>query len=79
MQTIKQELELIKENDIIVYLDAGSSINKFAKSRFDQYIEMLNNSPYGFLAFATNRGRTFITQELIDYFNKDKFIIDVVY
>ena len=76
IQIIKQELELIKENDIIVYLDAGSSINKYGKSRFDQYIKMLNNSPYGFLAFVTNGGRSFMTQELIDYFNKDEFIID---
>jgi hypothetical protein len=76
MQIIKQELELINENDIIVYLDAGSSINKYANDKFNQYIEMLNNSPYGFLGFTTDGGRNFITQELIDYFNKDKFVID---
>lgn len=76
MQVIKQQLDLVNENDIIVFMDAGSSINKFAKERFYQYIEMLNNSPYGFLAFAIAGGRNYLIQELIDYFNKDKFVID---
>ena len=43
----------MKENDILVYIDAGCSLNITDKSkkRFYEYIEMVNNHWTGFLRF----------------------------
>ncbi len=76
MQIIKQQLDKINEGDIIVYLDAGSTVNKKGKIRFYEYIKLLDSSDYGFLGFSNGRGRSYIIQELIDYFNKEKVVVN---
>lgn len=43
----------IEENDILVYIDAGFYINKFAKKEFDNYLEIVNKNS-GFLASHTS-------------------------
>ena len=48
---IKQKLNEINENDILIYLDAGCSINQHGKKRFDEYIEMLNNNDKSIISF----------------------------
>jgi len=50
-QIIYQKLNEIKENDILIYMDAGCSVNTSAEKRFKEYINMLNNSDYGILNF----------------------------
>lgn len=50
-QIIYQKLNEIKENDILIYLDAGCSVNTSGGNRFKEYIDMLNNSDYGILNF----------------------------
>jgi hypothetical protein len=44
-------LNQIKDGDILVYLDAGCSINSFGKDRFNQYIKECINSPYKNISF----------------------------
>ena len=46
---ISSLLNSINENDMIIYSDAGSSFNYFAKKRFEEYIEMLNESDFEIL------------------------------
>ena len=46
-EIINKLLSEIHDNDIVVYCDAGSSLNYFAKDRFYDYINMLNDSEYG--------------------------------
>ena len=36
----------MKEKSILIYSDAGSSFNLKGQKRFNQYIEMLNESPF---------------------------------
>ena len=48
---IKQKLNQINDNDIIIYLDAGCTINIKAKKRFDEYINLLNNNQEGIISF----------------------------
>ena len=50
---IQHALSFINENDLLVYLDAGCSLNPQGKPRFFEYIHMLNTSPeqYGVLSF----------------------------
>ena len=40
---IKKRLSQINENDILIYLDVGCSINPIGFKRFKEYIELLNN------------------------------------
>lgn len=68
LQVIKQKLDSINENDIIVYLDAGSSINKLGKDKFNEYINKISESEYGFLVFPAGKGKYIYTNELLDYF-----------
>ena len=53
---ISKMLEQINENDILVYIDAGCHINitKESKQRFNEYINMINNSKCGLLRFQTH-------------------------
>jgi len=50
---IYEKLKTLKDNDILVYVDAGCSINHRAnaKKRFNEYIEMVNNHWTGLLRF----------------------------
>lgn len=48
---IKKKLDKINENDILIYLDAGCTINPQGKNRFYEYIEMLNKSDEGIISF----------------------------
>ena len=48
---IQQRLNDINNNDILIYLDAGCSINYNGKDRFYEYIELLNNSDKGIISF----------------------------
>lgn len=69
-QIIKQTLNLMNDNDILIYADAGCSINPHGKNRFHEYITLLNKSDYGFLSFqSTHPENNFTTQQLFNYFN----------
>ena len=46
-QIISQTLDLINENDLIIYTDAGSTFNNLGVRRLLEYIEQLNDSEFG--------------------------------
>ncbi len=63
-------LALLNENDILVYLDAGCTINATSSSqrRFWKYIDMVNHNRCGFLRFAlSNKEKDWSNQALFDY------------
>ncbi len=67
-------LNKVSENDIVVYSDAGSSFNYFAKDRFEEYLEMLNDSNYGNFRIeceSIHKEKDWTTKELFNYFNID--------
>jgi hypothetical protein len=67
---IKKKLKEIKEGDILVYLDAGCSINPKGKKRLNEYISLLNNSDEGIISFQMKHlEKTYTTKEIFDYFN----------
>lgn len=49
----KSLLAKIENGDILLYADAGSTINREGKKRFDEYIEMLIKSEFSNLSFQT--------------------------
>lgn len=67
---IKQELTKLANNDILIYMDAGCRINTNGKTRFNEYIEMLNNSNETIISFQTAHiEKKYTTKELFHHFN----------
>ena len=66
---IKTTLEKINDNDILIYLDSGCTINKKGEKRFYEYINMLNNSEKGIISFQMNFvEKLYTTKEIFNYF-----------
>jgi hypothetical protein len=70
---IKQHLNKIKENDILIYMDAGCHINPQGVSRFRQYINMLHHDEHSSnIAFQlVHPERQYTTKRLLDHFTID--------
>lgn len=69
---IRKKLEEIDEGDILVYLDAGCTINVAGKKRFNEYIKLLNGSDTGIISFQlTHIEKVWTTKEIFRYFNLD--------
>tara|TARA_B100001094_G_scaffold332433_1_gene404446 strand:+ start:2369 stop:3085 length:717 start_codon:yes stop_codon:yes gene_type:complete len=67
---IKKKLEEMNDNDILIYLDAGCTINTNGIKRFNEYIELLNNSDKGIISFQMNHiEKKYTTKEIFKYFN----------
>ena len=69
---IKQQLTKLVNNDILIYADAGCSINTNGKTRFNEYIEMLNNSNESIISFQmkdNNIEKKYTNKELFHHFN----------
>lgn len=76
---IYEKLKMINNNDILVYLDGGCSINITQQStnRFNDYIKMINDSPFGLLRFElTHLEHKYTNKHTINYFSK-KFNVDM--
>tara|TARA_Y100000996_G_scaffold408908_1_gene388734 strand:- start:894 stop:1706 length:813 start_codon:yes stop_codon:yes gene_type:complete len=74
-QIIKQTLDLVKENDIIIYTDAGSTFNYLGIKRLLEYIEQLNDSEFGNFRMegkVDHIEEKYTSNELFNYFNISK-------
>ena len=67
---IKEKLNKIDDNDYLIYLDAGCTINYSAEKRFYEYIELFDNSEYGIISFQlSHTERNYTTKEIFEYFS----------
>lgn len=69
---IQNLLEDLSANDLIIYCDAGASLNYKAKKRFYEYIEIINESQYGNFRMECEtqyKEIQYTTKELFNYFN----------
>ena len=74
-EIIKNIINNVGKNDIVVYSDAGSSFNYYAKDRFHEYIDSLNSTEYGnFLIECESKHKEvqWTSSKLLEYFNIDK-------
>ena len=73
---INKYLKRINKGDILVYLDAGCSINKKGFNRFCEYIKMLDNSDQGIISFdLTHPENLYTNKACFKYFkykNRDR-------
>uniref|UniRef100_A0A6C0J704 Uncharacterized protein n=1 Tax=viral metagenome TaxID=1070528 RepID=A0A6C0J704_9ZZZZ len=66
---IKKQLSEIDDNDILIYMDAGCSVNINGKTRFNEYIDLLNNSDETIISFQMHHiEKQYTTKELLQYF-----------
>ena len=68
---VKQQLDIMNDDDILIYVDAGCHINKNGTNRLYEYISYLDkNKPI--LRFIMNfvSERTYTTSSIFKYFNK---------
>jgi len=64
---VLQELRKMRPNDVLIYMDAGCSINPHAEKRFKEYINLLNDSSESMISFQMNHSEiAYTTQELAD-------------
>jgi len=71
---IKNKLDKINNNDILIYCDAGCQINKDGKERLLEYIDLLNinNENYGIISFQLEFKELLYTKNAIfDFMNSD--------
>jgi len=67
---IRKSLESMKQNDLLVYSDSGSSFNKMGKERFLEYIDLIKDSDKGNLRFRMEYlENEWTTKEIFNYFN----------
>jgi hypothetical protein len=67
---INKKLNEIKDGDILIYLDAGCTINKKGERRFYEYIDLLNNNNEGIISFSMPLAeKVWTTTEIFNYFN----------
>ncbi|MCX2477767.1 hypothetical protein OQY15_01620 [Pedobacter sp. MC2016-15] len=67
---IKQTLDSIDEDDILVYCDAGCMVNDSGRKRFEEYLEMLRLSTTGTVDFELPLEEfRFTKKEIFDYFD----------
>ena len=74
---IKKVLDDLPDNDILIYCDAGCMINQHGNKRFKDYIEILNSSDKGSLAFELpHKEIEFTKWEVFDSLNCSAEIIN---
>lgn len=63
----------LKENDILVYLDAGCVLNPKGITRFQEYIDILDKSDIGILSFQMHNQieKWWTTREIFEYYELD--------
>lgn len=67
---VKKQLELMNDNDILVYADAGCQLNFNGINRLKEYFEIVNNSNYGILSFELSHLECAWTKmDIFKYFN----------
>ena len=74
---IKTQLNTMNDNDILVYCDAGCTINKNGINRLNEYINMLNNNKdnYGIISFQLEHKEHLFTKKAIfDHFHTEEHI-----
>jgi hypothetical protein len=71
---IKKYLSTMSEEDILIYLDSGCTINKNGKERFNEYIKWCIKSPFKNLSFQYNQYKEYqyTKGDIINYFNLPK-------
>ena len=77
---INKHLEMIKDDDILIYLDAGCYINPKGFERFKEYIELLKNNEEACISFQMNHHieKKWTIKEIFENFNINSDSKDII-
>ena len=77
---INKHLEMIKDDDILIYLDAGCYINPKGFERFKEYIDLLKNNEEACISFQMNHHieKKWTTKEIFENFNINSDSKDII-
>ena len=65
---INETIKNIDDDDFLIYLDAGSTLNQKGKKRFYEYLQILDESKKGILSFQMNlMEKHWTTREIFDF------------
>jgi len=74
---IKKVLDELDEGDVLIYCDAGCMINSNGRERFDEYIQLLNDSASGTIDFQLpHKEYEYTKQEIFNHFNAGEAVIN---
>lgn len=65
---ILKRLSEIEKDDVLIYLDAGCTIHRMAKKRFDEYINMLENECMISFQMSEYIEKYYTTKEIFEHF-----------
>ncbi len=70
----KKTLEMMADNDIVVYLDAGCKINPHGKPRLLEYFDIVNQSKFANFAIhmPEHLEKTWTKMDIIHYYNANR-------
>jgi hypothetical protein len=70
----KKTLNIMNDNDILVYADAGCKINPNGNHRLKEYVDIVNQSNFGNFSFqmVEHLEKKWTKMDIIDYFNADE-------
>lgn len=72
---VKKQLESMKENDILVYADAGCILNINGKERLNEYFDIVNKSEYGILSFELDLlEKEWTKMDVFEYLNAYEYL-----
>jgi len=67
---VLKTLKEMKEDDILLYADAGCHLNIKGKERMEEYIKIVENSKYGILSFQmTHQEKKYTKSDVLKYFD----------
>ena len=70
LNIIEQKLKKINDNDYLIYIDSGCTINEKGINRLNDYINLLENSEFGIISFQlTHLEKIWTIKEFFNYFN----------
>ncbi len=66
-------IEGLKNGDFLVYLDAGCEVNRFGRTRFEDYLNIAKSSPLGFCVFRNDNllEKCWSKGDVFRFFNED--------
>ena len=70
-QIIKQKLDKMDKDDLLLYMDSGSTINPKGKKRFFEYIDIINRSEHGILVHPQLKYPEYVwtSKQVFDFFD----------
>lgn len=67
---VRRAMKDMNDDDILIYIDAGCTINTYAKKRLEEYVQMVRDSKHGIISFQMSLSSQKYTKiELFDFMN----------